>query len=403
MYVLVGLNALVGWLCQGVCFAFYSQQLTFQARQQCFHKMLHLDVSAFFTLDSSSCSGILANSAVHLQGMSGVTLGTIIVIVTRLIAGFTIAMVGGWKLGVVCAFTIPVQIGCGIFRLKCQALLEAHSKKAYESSAAYACEYSAAIRTVAALTLEEKIQKDYQGILDQQRRKSLISISQSSLLYAASQSFNLLCVALAFWYGSRMIIYEHYTMFQFFVCFTAVITGAYSVGAIFSFAPDIGKARAAAEEIKELHDKPIDIDSRDATGASVDGIDGTVRPDNVFFRYSNRPKHLVLDGVSLNVQAGQYVALVGASGSGKSTIVSLLERFFDPEKGGFVVDGVDLRSWNVQNLRRHLALVSQTPTLYDGTIRDNIVINLNGEFVDEEAIVQASKDAGIYETICSLP
>lgn len=379
MYLMIGFTTLLGWLGQGVCFAYYSQRLTYHARASTFATTLHHDMASFLREDHSTASltSILSNSANNLQGLSGVVLGTLLVILTQLTAGFTVATVIGWKLGLVCASTIPIQIGCGILRLKCLTLLESHSRRMYESSAAYACEYSANIRTVAPLTLEPKILDDYHKILETQRKKSFTSMTQSSLLYAASQSLNLLCVALAFWYGGHLVATGNYTMFQFFVCYTAVVNGAYSAGAIFSFAPDIGKARDSAISLKALFDRPVDIDARSDKGTSLNRIRGAIQLCDVSFRYPNRPEQIVLDGISLDVRPGQYVALVGASGSGKSTVVSLLERFFDPDSGSIAVDGVSLSEWNVRDYRRQVALVSQMPTLVSGCTRNFFRVEAN--------------------------
>ncbi|KAL4767271.1 P-loop containing nucleoside triphosphate hydrolase protein [Aspergillus nidulans var. acristatus] len=408
MYLMIGFTALIGWLGQGICFAYYSQRLTRRARRQTLDTILHQDVG-FFALPQSS-PGILMTtlsaSTTHLAGISGVTLGTIFIILTTLIGGFTLSVAVGWKLALVCSCTIPVQLGCGLLRLKTLAVLESNARKAYESSAVYACEASAAIRTVASLTLEKHIQKDYHDILTKQRRNSLLSIMQSAVLYAASLSFNLFCSALGFWYGGREVATDHYSLFQFFVCYTAIIAGSFSAGAIFSFAPDMGKAKTAARDIKALMDRPISIDPRrrvDSVPSTA--VEGHIQLLDVVFRYPTRPDHVVLKNVSLSIRPGQYVALVGASGSGKSTIVALLERFFDPQSGRVLVDHRDVRTLDVITYRDSLSLVSQTPTLYEGTIRDNIIMGAceGADQMSDEDIVRVCKEANIYDFIISLP
>jgi len=111
----------------------------------------------------------------------------------------------------------------------------------------------------------------------------------------------------------------------------------------------------------------------------------------------------VLRGLNLTVKPGQYVALVGASGCGKSTTIALLERFYDPLVGGVFVDGKEISSLNLNEYRSFLALVSQEPTLYQGTIRDNILLGADRDNVPEEDIIFACQEANIYDFIISLP
>lgn len=404
-YLMIGFTTAIGWLGQGVCLTFYSQELTYRTREKGLDTILHHDMSAFLQDDHTvaALSKALSSSSSHIEGLGGSLGGTILVVCTQLIAGLALGLAVGWKLALVCACTIPVQLVCGALRLKCLALLEAHGRKVYAASAAYACEYSTNIRTVATLTLEKDIQQNFHRILETQRKRSLVSTSHSALLYAVSQSVTFMCAALAFWYGNRMIVNEGYTMFQFFVCYAAIVEGSFSAGAIFSFAPDMGKAKEAARELKALFELPVDIDARGDTGYTSPEVDGSVSLRGVSFRYPNRPEHLVLDKIDLEVSPGQYVGLVGPSGSGKSTIIALLERFFDPEEGQVMVQGTNVRNWNVKNLRSHVALVNQTPTLFDGTIYQNIAKGVEDEGPSEEDVVQACKDANIYEFVRSLP
>ncbi|KAH8660706.1 P-loop containing nucleoside triphosphate hydrolase protein [Tricladium varicosporioides] len=405
MYFMLGFTAFLGWLGQGLCFAYCSEKLIFRARDQAFRAILHQDIAMFDRAEFSSgaLTSSLSSGATQLAGMSGVTFGTILIISTTLIAGVVLSTVIGWKLALVCTSTIPIVLICGLLRLKMLALLESRSKKAYEASATYACEASSAIKTVASLTLEQHVWSHYHNILEQQRSQSLLSVLKSSLLYAASQSFNFLCAALAFWYGGTLIANEHYSMLQFFICYSGVIAGAYSAGAIFSFAPDMSKASQAANDMKTLFDHPINIDSRREDGEKLEVMKGSIELRNLSFRYPNRPEKLVLNNLNLTISPGQYIALVGASGCGKSTIIAMLERFFDPESGQILVDGKNISTLNIKNYRSHLALVSQEPTLYEGTIRDNIVLGTDDDDVSEEAIIQACKNANIYDFILSLP
>ncbi|EED18280.1 ABC multidrug transporter Mdr1 [Talaromyces stipitatus ATCC 10500] len=405
MFLMLGLVILLVHCTQGVMFAYSSEKLIRRARSQAFRTMLRQDIT-FFDNDENSTGALtsfLSTETKHLSGMSGANLGTLLNVTTTLCACCVIALAVGWKLALVCIATIPVLLGCGYWRFAVLAQFQERSKKAYESSASYACEATSAIRTVASLTREEDVLNTYRKQLEAQTKKSLFSVAKSSVLYAASQGLSFFCMALAFWYGGERFGKHEYTMFQFFLCFTEVIFGSQSAGTIFSFAPDMGKSKNAAIQFKKLFDRRPAIDVWSEDGQILDSAEGTVEFRDVHFRYPTRPEQPVLRGLNLTVKPGQYVALVGASGCGKSTTIALLERFYDPISGGVYIDGKNIASLNVNSYRQHLALVSQEPTLYQGTVRENILLGSNATNISEEDIIKACKNANIYDFILSLP
>lgn len=405
MFLMLAIVQFIAFCAQGIAFAYCSERLIHRARDQAFRTMLRQDIT-FFDKEENSAGALtsfLSTETTHLAGVSGTTLGTILVVTTTLVAAISLACAIGWKLALVCTATIPILLGCGFFRFWMLARFQQRAKKAYENSASYACEATAAIRTVASLTREADVWEHYHQTLVLQGRKSLRSVAKSSILYASSQSFMFLCLGLGFWYGGTLIANREYTMLQFFICFSAVIFGAQSAGTVFSFAPDMGKAKQAANELKVLFDRKPEIDSWSPDGQRVDNIEGTIEFRDVHFRYPTRPEQPVLRGLNLTVRPGQYIALVGASGCGKSTTIALMERFYDPLAGGVFVDGKEISSLNINDYRGFLALVSQEPTLYQGSIKENILLGADRDDVPEEEIIQACKDANIYDFIVSLP
>ena len=405
MYLMLALTQILSLSVQGIAFAYCSERLVHRARDQAFRNMLRQDI-AFFDKEENSAGALtsfLSTETTHLAGMSGVTLGTLLVVCTTLIAAIALGIAMNYKLALVCAATIPILLACGFLRFWMLARFQDRAKNAYESSASFACEATAAIRTVASLTREEDVWERYhQSIVDQEKR-SLQSILRSSTLYASSQAFVFLCTALGFWYGGRLLGEGQISELHFFICFSAIIFGAQSAGTIFSFAPDMGKAKQAAKGLKTLFDRVPAIDSWSPDGERLSDVEGTIEFRDVHFRYPTRPEQPVLRGLNLTVKPGQYVALVGASGCGKSTTISLMERFYDPLSGGVFVDGKDISSLNIGDYRGFLALVSQEPTLYQGSVRENVLLGADREDVPEDAIIQACKDANIYDFIISLP
>lgn len=405
MFFVVGIAQFITYGIHGMAFAFSSERLIRRARSQAFRTMLRQDITFFDREENSTgaLTSFLSTETKHLSGISGVTLGTILMTSTTLGAAMIIALAIGWKLALVCISVVPVLLACGFYRFWMLARFQRRSKAAYEGSASFACEATSAIRTVASLTREEDVWALYHGQLDEQGKKSLVSVSKSSILYAASQALVFFCVALGFWYGGTLLGHYEYSMFRFFVVFAEILFGAQSAGTVFSFSPDMGKAKNAAAEFRTLFDRKPTIDTWSDEGEELKSMDGAIDFSNVHFRYPTRPEQPVLRGVDLTIKPGQYVALVGASGCGKSTTIALLERFYDALSGGIFVDGKDIRSINVNSYRRFLSLVSQEPTLYQGTIKENILLGTTSEDTSEEALIQACKDANIYDFIMSLP
>ncbi|KAJ5693406.1 ABC multidrug transporter mdr1 [Penicillium macrosclerotiorum] len=405
MFLVVGIVQFITFSSHGVAFAFCSERLICKARSKAFRIMLRQDINFFDKEENSTgaLTSFLSTETKHLSGVSGQTLGTILMTSTTLIAAIVISLSFGWKLALVCISVVPVLLACGFYRFYMLAAFQRRSKAAYEGSASYACEATSAIRTVASLTRESDVWDAYHSQLEDQARTSLISVIKSSSLYAASQALVFFCVALGFWYGGTLLGHFEYDTFRFFVCFSEILFGAQSAGTVFSFSPDMGKAKNAASEFRMLFDRRPTIDTWSQEGEQIENVDGVIEFRDVHFRYPTRPEQPVLRGLNLSVKPGQYIALVGPSGCGKSTTIALLERFYDALSGGVYVDGKNIADLNVNSYRSHLALVSQEPTLYQGTIKDNILLGIVEDDVPEEALVKACKDANIYDFIMSLP
>lgn len=251
---------------------------------------------------------------------------------------------------------------------------------------------------MAALTREEALSQSYRKSLVKQERKYLGDLLQSAFLYALSQSLSLFAMGLAFWYGGTLIALGEYTVKQFFICFVSVIWGSQAAAGIFSFANEIGSARQATERLQELLSRTPSIDSWSPVGLQAD-IQGHIELHDIHFRYPGRPEKPVLRGVSLKAKCGDFVAIVGASGSGKSSVFALLERFYNADSGSVFVDGRLISQYNLQHYRRQIGLVSQDTVLFSGSIWENIVAGL--ENVDRDEVIRACKDANIYDFIVS--
>merc|ERR1719238_1029365 len=160
---------------------------------------------------------------------------------------------------------------------------------------------------------------------------------------------------------------------------------------------DVPTATSAAKLFFEATDRTPTINVLDTSGVKDLDLRGDVEVKDVTFAYPSAPDHLVCKRYSLSIMAGQTVALSGASGSGKSTIIQLIERFYDPLEGSITLDGVDIKKLNVKWLRSQLGLVSQEPVLFQGTVADNICY---GKFDATQAEVEeAARNANAHKFI----
>jgi ATP-binding cassette subfamily B (MDR/TAP) protein 1 len=131
-------------------------------------------------------------------------------------------------------------------------------------------------------------------------------------------------------------------------------------------------------------------------------VKGDIKYTNVYFAYPTRPTVSVLNGLNIDVLHGKMGALVGSSGCGKSTIIQLLERFYDPASGEVSLEREDVKNVDINNLRSHLGIVLQEPNLFDRTIAENIAYGANNRTVSMDEIVEAAKSANIHNFISSL-
>lgn len=160
------------------------------------------------------------------------------------------------------------------------------------------------------------------------------------------------------------------------------------------------KSIVADEKIKAVLPK-YEIDSFSESGLKPENIQGNLEFKDVKFSYPTRPNDPILQGLSVNIPAGKSIALVGPSGGGKSTIVSMLERFYDPTSGSVELDGVNIKDLNVSFLRSQIGYVGQEPTLFATTIKGNIQYGNPG--ATQEQIEAAAKMANAHDFIMSFP
>jgi ATP-binding cassette subfamily B protein len=184
-----------------------------------------------------------------------------------------------------------------------------------------------------------------------------------------------------------------------FVIYAVMVAG--SVGALSEIWGELQRAAGATERLVELLEADDMVKDPDAPVTLPEPVTGRVRFDDVVFHYPSRPESAALNEVSFAVEPGETVALVGPSGAGKTTIIQLLLRFYDPASGTVTIDGQDLKTLDRSDFRKHIALVPQEPVIFATTARENIRFG-RPDATDAE-VEEAAKAAAAHDFLVAMP
>ncbi|KAM9200180.1 LOW QUALITY PROTEIN: ATP-binding cassette sub-family B member 5 [Mergus octosetaceus] len=405
MFLLLGVITLVAYIIQGFMFGKSGEILTMRLRSLSFRALLQQEIGWYD--DQKNAVGILltrlATDASQVKGATGSRLGLMTMTVFTLLTAIIIAFVYGWQLTLLILACIPFVIATNAASVSSVSGHAAKDQKALEEAGRISTESVENIRTVASLTREEAFYEKYVTSLNGPYRDSLTKAPFYGFTYGVAQSANYFVNAAVFRFGAWLIAHCLSNFESVFIVFSSVIFAAMNVGQSASLAPDYGKARISAQRIFHLLDRKPQIDSYSKEGERLSNFEGNIEFRNINFVYPTRPEVQVLQGLTVKVNKGQTLALVGSSGCGKSTSIQLLERFYDPAEGQVLADGFDTKSLHLQWLRSKLGLVSQEPILFDCSIAENIQYGDNSRVVSQEEIEAAAKAANIHAFIEKLP
>ncbi|KAI3471871.1 hypothetical protein Pfo_028559 [Paulownia fortunei] len=209
------------------------------------------------------------------------------------------------------------------------------------------------------------------------------------------------CYALLLWYGGYLVRHHFTNGGLAIATMFAVMIGGLALGQSAPSMAAFAKARIAAAKIFRIIDHKPGVSRNTESGLDLESITGQLELKNVDFSYPSRPETQILNNFSLTVPAGKTIALVGSSGSGKSTVVSLIERFYDPASGQVLLDGHDIKTFKLRWLRQQIGLVSQEPALFATTIKENILLGRPDASLIE--VEEAARVANAHSFIVKLP
>ena len=386
-----------------------STQLSCHYRQEYFESMIRKPIAFFDEEDNSSgtLTGRVSNDPTQIQELLGPNLALPMIGVWSMIACIIIAFVFGWKLTLVSFFAaLPIILTAAFMRMRYELQFESYNAKVFAESSKFASEAIGAFRTVTALTMENSVTDRYQNLLKDHVDKAFRKARYAVLVFSLSDSIELLCMALCLWYGGQLLANREYDVQSFFIIYIAIVQNGQQAGQFLAFTGNAANATAAANRIIDFRggsewqqsDYRADLtrESEKAGGMAIDLC-------NVGFTYPTRNK-TVFRHLDISIKANEYVAVVGPSGCGKSTIISLLARFYPVSDGMIKVDDTDTSENSVIEFRSQISLVSQEPTIFGGTVRDNLVLGLpHAESITNSEIEEACSAAQIHDFVISLP
>ncbi|OLN96215.1 Leptomycin B resistance protein pmd1-like protein 3 [Colletotrichum chlorophyti] len=410
------------------CFGVISEKLLYSVRVLSFRSLLEQDVQ-WHQSDGRTASGLLTiitKDSAAIGGFSGSTIGTVFAICVNVLVAVILSHIIAWKIALVCLVTIPILLGSGFMQLRMLARYEERHSAAFTTATSVATEAVQSIKTVAALSLESQVMENYSRLLVPPQKQMVRASASTNIWLAISNVTGTFVNALAYWWGTQLIMKGEYTQTQFLIILVAMLISAQLWGSMFSLAPEFSRARTALSRIMSVinlgknddlsktgtQPKQIFGDSQAGEDVEATGEVKAKRPNsggvrvtfkNVTFCYPSRPDINILDNISFTLQPGQFCGLVGPSGAGKSTIMNLVQRLYFPTSGSVLIDGHDISNLPT-SFRDTIAIVPQDPTLFDGSVRFNVGL---GSSPDTEAthaeIEEACKLANIHDVIMALP
>ncbi|KAL3330883.1 hypothetical protein AABB24_034621 [Solanum stoloniferum] len=383
------------------CFGIIGERLTLRVREMMFSAMLRNEIGWFDEMNNSSSTlaSRLESDATLLRTVV-VDRSTILLQNVGLVAtSFIIAFILNWRLTLVVIAMYPLIVSGHISEKLFMSGFGGDLSKAYLRANMFAGEAVSNIRTVAAFCAEEKVTDLYARELVEPAKRSFSRGQTAGILYGVSQFFIFSSYALALWYGSVLMGKELTSFKAVMKSFMVLIVTALAMGETLAMAPDLIKGNQMVASVFEVLDRKTEIVTN--SGEEVTAVEGTIEFKDVEFCYPARPDVHIFRDFNMRVHAGKSMAIVGQSGSGKSSVLALILRFYDPISGKVIIDGKDIRKLKLNSLRKHIGLVQQEPALFATTIYKNILYGKEG--ASEAEVIQAAKLANAHSFISALP
>ncbi len=307
-----------------------------------------------------------------------------------------------WELTLVMLIFAPLSVGLTLIYTP---ILKSFSQRAFLARAEQSSvliDSLHGVDVVKAEAVERVTRWQWEGKFTKEIQIGFKRLKMEMLFGAGGSMINLLSSTVILWYGASLVMEGELSVGQL-MAFNALIGNVMGpVMGLIGVWPEVQEARVALDRLNDVYDAKMEDARQRGQGMRLKRVRGRVEFDEVFFRYgvgSDEP--YVLNNINLNLEPGRKVAIVGRSGAGKTTLVKLVPRLFDPSEGRVTLDGVDVRDLDPHWLRRQVGMVMQDPFLFSGTISENIAV---GEAdADMDRVLEVARMACVQDFVTEMP
>ncbi|KAL0409966.1 UNVERIFIED_CONTAM: ABC transporter B family member 1 [Sesamum latifolium] len=384
------------------CWMWTGERQSTKMRIKYLEAALNQDIQYFDTeVRTSDVVFAINTDAVMVQDAISEKLGNFLHYMATFVSGFVVGFTAVWQLALVTLAVVPLIAVIGGIHTAMLAKFSSKSQEALSQAGNIVEQTVAQIRTVLAFVGESRALQSYSAALRVAQKIGYRIGFAKGMGLGATYFTVFCCYALLLWYGGYLVRHHFTNGGLAIATMFAVMIGGLALGQSAPSMAAFAKARVAAAKIFRIIDHKPDVDRNSESGLELESITGQLELKNVDFSYPSRPETQILNNFSLTVPAGKTIALVGSSGSGKSTVVSLIERFYDPTSGQVLLDGHDIKTLKLRWLRQQIGLVSQEPALFATTIKENILLGRPDATLIE--IEEAARVANAHSFIVKLP
>ncbi|CAD5117759.1 DgyrCDS6505 [Dimorphilus gyrociliatus] len=331
----------------------------------------------------------------------GHKLGSLLQAFSQITTGLVIGFTQSWRLSLIVLAMSPIIAASIVVLMSTMKKMSQKELKAYGHAGSIASETFGAIRIVFAFGAEKKHSDEYEEKLSVAKTTAIRKAFVNGLGMGIQFTITLGSMAFPFWYGNKLVDDGTIDGGQMISTIFGILVGVIALGNGLPSLQQISIAQAAAANVFEIIDQETEIDYADPSGSKLTNINGNIEIEGVHFSYPSRPDIPILKDFNIHVKPQQTVALVGRSGSGKSTTVQLLMKLYNFKSGDIRIDSKSIKSLNIESLRKQISIVSQEPMLFSTTIMENIA--LGKPDASESEIIEAARLANAHQFVSNLP